>query len=250
MSDSLRKLGAKLLQEKRARKYGLRRKDGVESYADFHINRLSNHDIFRHLISFYSHKPDLRFMEVGCFEGVSTVFFLKNILTNPSSKIVCIDPLGQKPKKENELEGYGHDPEVDPLREKTPKTVFEVFSRNVLEKYSDQVIFHREKSDIALRRYREPEFDVIYLDGLHYATAVLSDLVMSWPLLKKGGYMLLDDFGMSMDKNRLNLDASFFGISAFMNVFQGQFEVVSGLNYLITLKKVVESSNSPPSSYL
>ena len=236
-------------QQQVAEQYGLTPEHGVESYADFHISRLVYHHIFNRLVTEYKDKPNVRFMEVGCFEGVSTVYFLKNMLTNPSSNIVCINPLGQEPTPENKKNGWGHNPDQDPLRRKTPKTIYEVFKGNVLDKYEDKVIFHRENSDTALRKYSSPEFDVIYLDGLHYSTAIISDLIMAWPLLKNGGYMLLDDFGMDMYESRFNLDSCFFGISSFMNIFQGQYEVVNGPNYLIALKKTVDNVFLPPSFY-
>ena len=233
-----------------AEKYGISEAQGVESYTDFHLERLNGHYIFDRIISTYKDKPNLKFMEVGCFEGVSTVYFLKNVLTNPSSKIICIDPLGQLPSEENRENGWGHDPDHEPLRRKTHKTIYEVFKGNVLDKYSkDKVIFHRENSDVALRRYNQAEFDVIYLDGLHYSTAILSDLIMAWPLLKKDGIMLLDDFGMDMYENKFGSDSCFFGISAFMNVFQGQYEVINGPHYLIALRKIVDNVLAAPSSY-
>lgn len=237
-------------QEQVAKACGLTLEDGVESYSDFHVSRLVYHHIFNRLVTEYKGKPNLKFMEVGCFEGVSTVYFLKNMLTDPSSKIVCIDPLGQEPNAENKRKGWGHNPDQDPLRRKTPKTIYEVFKGNVLDKYGeDKVTFHRENSDRALRKYCDAEFDVIYLDGLHYSTAILSDLIMAWPLLKNGGYMLLDDFGMDMYGSKFNLDSCFFGISAFMNVFQGQYEVINGPNYLIGIKKIVQNTLLPPSCY-
>ena len=61
--------------------------------------------------------------------------------------------------------------------------------------------------------------------------------------------MLLDDFGMDMYESKFNLDSCFFGISAFMNVFQGQYEVINGPNYLIGIKKIVQNTLLPPSCY-
>src|SRR3954468_24495430 len=38
-------------------------------------------------------KPDAprRLVEIGCFEGRSTLWFLENLLRHPESRIVCID---------------------------------------------------------------------------------------------------------------------------------------------------------------
>jgi len=233
-----------------AQQYSLLPSDGVEMYAPFHLERMGHTPIFSRLISLYKDKPYLKFLEVGSFEGVSAVFFIKNILTHPSSKLVCIDPHGQFPNEANKKEGWGHDPDHEPLRSKTPKTIFEVFESNVLEKYPDKITYHRENSDVGLRHYSDPEFDVIYLDGLHYSTAILSDMVMSWPLLKKGGYLLLDDFGMDMYENSFNLNSCFFGISSFLNAFQGQYKVIQGPQYLLTIQKTVDNHLYEPTSYL
>ena len=238
-------------REATAKKFRISPEDGVQSYASFHVDRLANQSwTFNQLIMEYQNLPNLNFLEVGCFEGVSAAFFLKNILTDPSSSIVCIDPHGQFVKPELIKDGWGHDPEHDPLREKTHKTIYDVFKENILDNFSSQVVYHREDSNIALRKYSSPQFDVIYLDGLHYSTAILSDMILSWPLLKKGGYMLLDDFGMDMYETvRFNLDSCFFGISAFLNIFQGQYEIINGPHYLIKIKKIVENIQLPPSSY-
>jgi hypothetical protein len=36
-------------------------------------------------------KPNLLFLEIGCFEGKATLWLLENILTHPTSKIVVVD---------------------------------------------------------------------------------------------------------------------------------------------------------------
>ena len=36
-------------------------------------------------------KPDLRFLEVGCFEGQATIWLLENVLTDTSSRITVVD---------------------------------------------------------------------------------------------------------------------------------------------------------------
>ena len=64
-------------QQQVAEQYGLTPEHGVESYTDFHVSRLVYHHIFNRLVTEYKDKPNVRFMEVGCFEGVSTVYFLK-----------------------------------------------------------------------------------------------------------------------------------------------------------------------------
>eukprot|EP00198_Chlamydomonas_reinhardtii_P007168 XP_001696504.1 predicted protein [Chlamydomonas reinhardtii] len=39
-----------------------------------------------------------------------------------------------------------------------------------------------------------PVFDLVYIDGSHMRADVISDAVMSWPLLKVGGLLVFDDY--------------------------------------------------------
>ena len=39
----------------------------------------------------FKNKPNLNFLEIGSYEGRSTIWLLENVLTDPSSKITCID---------------------------------------------------------------------------------------------------------------------------------------------------------------
>lgn len=47
--------------------------------------------IWKKELKVYKNKPNLHFLEVGCFEGRATRWLLENILTNKSSKITVID---------------------------------------------------------------------------------------------------------------------------------------------------------------
>jgi len=45
-----------------------------------------------------------------------------------------------------------------------------------------------------IRAIGEPLFDIVYIDGSHEARDVLSDAVLSFHLLKRGGTMIFDDY--------------------------------------------------------
>src|SRR5689334_15173769 len=51
----------------------------------------SNIDHWENWLNVLKNKPRLRFLEIGCFEGRATRWFLENILTHRTSKIVCVD---------------------------------------------------------------------------------------------------------------------------------------------------------------
>lgn len=71
----------------------------------------------------------------------------------------------------------------------------------VCEKFKDvdQVKIERVKSELFLSSFESESFDMIYIDGDHRFTGVLSDLVLSSTRVKKGGYMVIDDVHVNED---------------------------------------------------
>ena len=49
-------------------------------------------ELWARFLSPLAGRPHLHFAEVGVFEGRSTIWLLEHVLTNPSSRIDCIDP--------------------------------------------------------------------------------------------------------------------------------------------------------------
>lgn len=71
-----------------------------------------------------------------------------------------------------------------------------------MAKHTDRFAFINEASPEALGRFGSEEmFDWIYLDGRHDYDGVLADFWASWPLLKKGGVMVFDDYDDTLDYN-------------------------------------------------
>jgi len=51
-----------------------------------------NSEIQKNLIIFLDKSKQNNILEIGCFEGLSSVFFADNFLDNPKSSLKCIDP--------------------------------------------------------------------------------------------------------------------------------------------------------------
>lgn len=114
-------------------------------------------------------QPDLRFLEIGCFEGQATIWLLDNILTDPSSEIWVVDPLI--------VDWYGRR-----------------FERNI-KKYGQRVEVIQGYSQTVLRSWRHNGFfDFAYIDGAHDAKSVLTDAVLVWPMMKDEGIVVFDDY--------------------------------------------------------
>lgn len=116
-------------------------------------------------------RSGLRALEIGSFEGRSTLWLCENILTADDCRIDCVDLFAPDPV-------YGD--------------YHARFRRNTAA-HAHKIVEHAGDSFNALRKV-EGAFDIIYIDGWHSAFGAMADGVMSWPLLKVGGVMIFDDY--------------------------------------------------------
>lgn len=116
-------------------------------------------------------KPGLRTLEIGSFEGRSTLWLCENVLTAEDSRIDCLDLFAADPV-------YG-----DYLARFRANTAAHAHKIREFPGYSFD----------GLRKV-EGEYDIVYIDGWHSAFGALADGVMSWPRLKVGGVMIFDDY--------------------------------------------------------
>jgi len=164
----------------------------------------------------YKGKENLRFLEVGSYEGRSTCWLLDNILTHLSSKIKCFDLFeGCSSQGEWSKELYDR---------YNMSEVFRNFISNV-SSYGDRVEYRVGVSQELLRELgHSPLFDFIYIDGSHIACDVLEDSVLAFRLLKPNGIMILDDYTWEFFEEPLRHPK--MGIDAFLTIFHGQFDVL------------------------
>jgi hypothetical protein len=130
---------------------------------------LTSSDWEHHLKEFKG-KPNVHALEIGTFEGFSAIWQLENILTDPTSTITCIDIFYDK-AYENRFD----------------KNIRATGIPNKVKKL-------KGSSEKMLRGLNLEQYDYIYIDGSHMPKWVLSDAVLSWDLLKKGGLMIFDDY--------------------------------------------------------
>lgn len=164
-------------------------------------------------------QPGLKFLEIGPFEGMATVWMLENILTAPDAKILVIDTF------EGSMEHEGID----------MSNLFERFKENT-KKYRDKVVIIKGYSQIVLRTepYNFLDLDFIYVDGSHVASEVLEDAILSFRMLKKDGIMIFDDYKWhKYDNDLLNPGP---GIDAFLGMFDREMDVLLK-DYQVVVRK-------------
>lgn len=114
-------------------------------------------------------RPDLRYLEVGVFEGRSLLWMFENVLTHPSSTATAIDL----------FDGDYAD----------------TFDENLAAAgLGDRVTKLAGPSAVQLRTLSGPTFHIIYIDGSHTADDVYLDAALAWDLLHVGGLMVFDDY--------------------------------------------------------
>jgi len=127
-------------------------------------------------------------LEIGSYQGNSTLYFLKNININ---KITCIDTF--KGSDEHDKTKFDN--------------IYSDFCQNIHE-YKSQIIIKKSDSKSFFNKNNKSLYDLIYIDGSHNYEDVLIDAFGSFKLLKKNGYMIFDDFlwkyYKSKNKNPIN----------------------------------------------
>lgn len=173
------------------------------------------HDWFSHnigplttVLAKFKGTEHIRALEVGCYEGRATCWFLDNILTAGSSSITCVDTW----KGGQEHAGIDFD------------KVFANFTVNTLP-HTYRVRVLKGESRVALRKAVSDVLAFAYIDGSHIAANVLEDAILTWPLIEKGGIVFFDDYEWpGTDGIRLHRPKA--GIDSFLDCFAEQLQVV------------------------
>jgi predicted O-methyltransferase YrrM len=168
-----------------------------------------NIPIWTHFLNELKDKPNLHFLEIGSFQGRSTIWLLENILTNNTSKITCIDTF------EGSIEHNIH-------FQNDIKNLFDIFSHNI-SKFKNKVNIIKNKSQNALKHIND-QYDFIYIDGDHKASSVIEDAILSFSLLKKGGIMIFDDY-MWFEMKKY-IDNPKIAIDAFLEIYADKITIL------------------------
>jgi predicted O-methyltransferase YrrM len=132
-------------------------------------------------------------IEVGCFEGRSTVWFADYLKNNPKSLLLCLD-------------SWTGGEEIDRLKLNYDMDVVETnFRLNINQHpYRNQIVTYKNSSEVSLSTLLYKGYqtiDFIYLDGSHTQRDTLVDLTLSLLLIKKGGIIIVDDYQNAMMTN-------------------------------------------------
>jgi len=175
-----------------------------------------NIPIWTHYLNELKNKPNLHFLEIGSFQGRSTVWLLENILTNDTSAITCIDTFEHSHHFQNDI-----------------KNLFDIFFHNI-SKFKNKVNIIKNKSQDALKKINE-QYDFIYINGDHKASSVIENAILSFSLLKKGGIMIFDDYLWFQMKKFI--DNPKIAIDAFLEIYADKI-IILYKNHQVIIEKL------------
>lgn len=151
-------------------------------------------------------------LEIGSWEGRSSVWFLEQLRAKEQCSLTCVDTWagGEEHAGADMEEVYARFLHNTRL---SGGNVGKLRMRSVCA-LSRLVIMHRA-------------FDLIYVDGSHQAPDVLTDLVLSVELLRPGGFLICDDYAWdSPDRNPLREPK--IAIDCFDLIFSERMEQIEG----------------------
>jgi len=136
----------------------------------------SNQQTFNKVFKGITNKKNVRFLEVGSYEGRSAKYFLENILTGENNSLICVDVWN-----------------CDRVELLFDKSLLSTGKSNIVRKI-------KKRSIQALAEFPDCHFDGIYIDGSHSPSCILTDAIMGLRILKPGCVMLFDDYLWPKDK--------------------------------------------------
>jgi predicted O-methyltransferase YrrM len=186
-----------------------------------------NIPLWNQILKNYKEKPNLTFLELGVFEGLCTRWLLNNILTDPTSRIYCCDIFDDENYKIKYANIFKHFKNLK---------IKDIFLNNI-NIYKNKVkIFEGYTSNILkLPEILQLSFDFVYIDACHESSNVLEDAILSFPLVKKNGIIIFDDY---LQQDILSIENPKIGIDSFLNSYKGLYEIIN-VGYQMIIKKCV-----------
>lgn len=157
---------------------------------------------------------NFKYLEIGSYEGNSALYVSTNF---PESNVTCVDL----------WEG------VEEYEGKDFSIIEKNFDFNL--KGLNNINKIKSTSDIFFIK-NKIIFDFIYIDGNHKFDYVFRDCENAWKFLKKGGFLVCDDY--IWDYYKELLDNPCYAINSFIKKKNKEIKILSVTNSQIFIKKI------------
>lgn len=176
-----------------------------------------NSELKSKLLEFANPKQQNTVLEIGCFEGLSSVFLAYYLLDHPDSTLTCVDPFLHI--DDNDHKPYLSNAEAN-------------FDHNIsVCKNTEKITVHKTTSD---KFFENPThlktYNFIYIDGCHDPDFIKRDMENCFAALEKGGIMWMDDYGGGDGVQIKN------AMDGFLEKYAGQHEIIH-VEYQLAIRK-------------
>ena len=173
-------------------------------------------EIKKLLLNFMDKTKKNNILEIGCFEGLSSVFFADNLLENTNSTLTCVDPFLN-------IDNNDHKQFLNNNEENN-------FDYNIsICKNSDKVSINKISSDVFFENNKKT-YNLIYIDGCHECNVIMRDMENSFNVLESNGIMWMDDY-CGGDNGQIKKT-----MNIFLEKYKEQYDIIH-IGYQLTIKK-------------
>jgi len=171
--------------------------------------------ILHHITNIQNRQMDI--LEIGCYEGLSSVFWADNLLDHPKSSLTCVDPFLN-------IENNDH----RNLLKNNEEANFDFNISNCNN--SDKISIRKITSDKFFET-NDKYFHFIYIDGCHEPDFIIRDMRNSFKYLLKNGIMWMDDYGGGQGNQIRN------AMDSVLKEYEGKYVLIHK-GYQLAIKKL------------
>jgi predicted O-methyltransferase YrrM len=148
----------------------------------FLVSELKKH--ISKLNKYVDRSNDINILEIGSYEGLSSVFFADNFLEREGSRLTCVDPFLR-------ISNNDHAQYLQNNQEKH-------FDINITRcNNSEKIKVFKITSDEFFEN-NEKKYNIIYIDGCHEPEFISRDLENGFKCLEVNGIMWMNDYGKTI----------------------------------------------------
>ena len=154
-----------------------------------------------------------KILEIGCYEGLTSVFFADNFIDHKNSSLTCVDPFLQIDNNDHRLllqngEELNFDYNISNCRNTEKITIHKITSDKFFE-------------NITNTNTNTNTYNFVYIDGCRELDFIQRDMENTFKVLEKDGIMWMYDYGEYNEYNECNQI-----IEDFQEKYKGQYEII------------------------
>jgi|UniRef100_A0A6C0LWG4 predicted O-methyltransferase YrrM len=176
------------------------------------------------LNKFVDRTNDINILEIGSYEGLSSVFFADNFLEREMSSLTCVDPFLR----------ISNNDHAEYLKNNQEKN----FDINITRcDNSEKIKVFKITSDEFFANNRK-KFNLIYIDGCHEPEFISRDIENGFKCLEENGIMWMNDYGKSIIAVKKEMNK-------FLIKHRGEYETIHQGYQLAIQKNKIEKEETP-----